>query len=151
MSHGRSSNRALTEEGSGWELFSSFGLFFFTGRSTKDNEWGYSNRLVDLAVHMSQAPLFGTSICLLRQCVRILIRNLCIPCWKVDGVIPPPAKIESIKARESKRDLMSNGGTYDNRFILECFSRMRVRVRFLQRNLERGWALLLSGDAVLYL
>jgi enolase len=37
-----------------------------------DNEWGYSNRLVELACHMAV----------------------------VDGVVPPPAKIVSIKARE---------------------------------------------------
>jgi len=37
-----------------------------------DNEWGYSNRLIDLACHMSV----------------------------VDGVVPPSAKIVSIKARE---------------------------------------------------
>merc|ERR1712151_397733 len=37
-----------------------------------DNEWGYSNRLIDLACHMSV----------------------------VDGVVPKPAKIVSIKARE---------------------------------------------------
>merc|ERR1719359_746687 len=37
-----------------------------------DNEWGYSNRLVELACHMAV----------------------------VDGVIPKPAKIVSVKARE---------------------------------------------------
>merc|ERR1719446_1180092 len=37
-----------------------------------DNEWGYSNRLIDLACHMSV----------------------------VDGVVPKPAKIVSLKARE---------------------------------------------------
>jgi len=37
-----------------------------------DNEWGYSNRLIDLACHMSV----------------------------VDGIVPPPSKIVSIKARE---------------------------------------------------
>merc|ERR1711998_785252 len=37
-----------------------------------DNEWGYSNRLVNLACHMAQ----------------------------VDGLVPKPAKIVSIKARE---------------------------------------------------
>merc|ERR1712178_473229 len=37
-----------------------------------DNEWGYSNRLIDLACHMSV----------------------------VDGVVPPSAKIVSVKARE---------------------------------------------------
>merc|ERR1711933_296261 len=37
-----------------------------------DNEWGYSNRLIDLACHMSV----------------------------VDGVVPKPAKIVSVKARE---------------------------------------------------
>merc|ERR1719271_103201 len=37
-----------------------------------DNEWGYSNRLVELACHMAM----------------------------VDGVVPKPAKIVSVKARE---------------------------------------------------
>merc|ERR1719401_1217014 len=37
-----------------------------------DNEWGYSNRLIDLACHMSV----------------------------VDGIVPKPAKIVSVKARE---------------------------------------------------
>ena len=69
---------------------------------------------MDLAVHMSQARLFG-SICLnMAICVCVCVfkcfwDRIYAP-WKVDGVIPPPAKIESIKARKNRRDLMCNGG-----------------------------------------
>lgn len=70
--------------------------------------------------------------------------------WKVDGVIPPPAKIESIKARKSRRDLMCNGGHI---LILGPFWIVLVEWEWDEsgnkvsacRNLEGGWALLPLG------